>query len=89
MDKKQINVAAFLDLKEAFDIINHKILLSKFKVAGIEGHSGLWLENYLLDRRQFVTLNGAQSETLMLDYGIPQGSVLGPTLFSMHYNEIV
>ena len=89
MDKKQINVAAFLDLKEAFDIINHKILLSKFKVAGIEGHSGLWLENYLLDRRQFVTLNGAQSETLMLDYGIPQGSVLGPTLFSMHYNDII
>ena len=89
IDKKQINIAAFLDLKKAFGIINHKILLSKLKVAGIEGHSGLWLENYLLDRRQFVTLNGAQSETLMLDYGIPQGSVLGPTLFSMHYNDII
>ena len=89
VDKKQINIAAFLDLKKAFGIINHKILLSKLKVAGIEGHSGLWLENYLLDRKQFVTLNGAQSETLTLDYGVPQASVLGLTLFSIHYNEIV
>ena len=72
MDKKQINVAAFLDLKEAFDIINHKILLSKFKVAGIEGHSGLWLENYLLDRKQFVTLNGAQSETYVRSWCTPR-----------------
>ena len=89
IDKKQINIAAFLDLKKAFGIINHKILLSKLKVAGIEGHSGLWLENYLLDRKQFITLNGAQSETLTLDYGVPQASVLGLTLFSIHYNEIV
>ena len=77
-----------MDLKKAFGIINHKILLSKLKVAGIEGHSGLWLENYLLDRKQFVTLNGAQSETLTLDYGVPQASVLGLTLFSIRYNEI-
>ena len=72
IDKKQINIATFLDLKKAFDIINHKILLSKLKVADIEGHRGLWLENYLLDRKQFVTLNGAQSETLTLDYRVPQ-----------------
>ena len=62
--------------------------MSKLKVAGIEGHSGLWLENYLLDRKQFVTLNGAQSETFTLDYGVPQASVLGLTLFSIHYNGI-
>ena len=62
--------------------------MSKLKVAGIEGHSGLWLGNHLLDRKQFVTLNGAQSETLTLDYGVPQASVLGLTLFSIHYNEI-
>ena len=79
IDKKQINIAAFLDLKKAFGIINHKILLSKLKVAGIEGHSGLWLENYLLDRKQFVTLNGAQSETLTLDYGVPHTSCMGPS----------
>ena len=53
--------------------------MSKLKVAGIEGHSGLWLENYLLDRKQFVTLNDAQSETLTLDYGVPHTSCMGPS----------
>ena len=72
-----------LDLSAAFDTVSHSIILkrlpSKF---GVEGSALKWINSYLTDRRQSVLVNGVYSEPTTLKYGVPQGSVLGPTIFS-------
>ena len=76
--------------KKALDIITLKIIcLSKLNDAGVRDRSGLWFESYLSHRKQYVVLNGFQSEIPPIDYGVPQGSILSPTLCSIHYNDIV
>ena len=69
-------LAIFIDLKKAFDTVDHKILLQKMEHYGIRGTSNTWFQNYLTDREQFVSINGAQSETVNMICGVPQGSVL-------------
>ena len=89
IDRKSITVAAYLDLRKAFDIINHDILLSKLDMAGITGTSYNWFKSYLTDRKQFVTYKDTQSEVMDLNYGVPQGSVCGPSLFSIHFDGVL
>ena len=88
IDRKSITVAAFLDLRKAFDVINHDILLSKLDKAGITGTSYNWFKSYLTERKQFVTYKETHSEVMDLNYGVPQGSVLGPSLFSIHFDGV-
>ena len=88
IDRKSITVAAFLDLRKAFDVINQDILLSKLDKAGITGTSYQWFKSYLTDRKQFVTYKETQSEVMDLNYGVPQGSFLGPSLFSIHFDGV-
>ena len=88
IDNKQLTVAAFLDLRKAFDVINHRLLLSKLKNGGISGMAIQWLESYLKDRKQYVCWNGYCSDVLSVEHGVPQGSVLGPTLFSIYYDSV-
>ena len=77
-----------MDLRKAFDVINNDILLSKLDKAGITGTSYNWFKSYLTDRKQFVTYKENQSEVMDLNYGVPQGSVLGPSLFSIHFDGV-
>ena len=86
IDIKQIAIAAFLDLRKAFDVINHNLLLKKLESAGVSGSAFRWFKSY--NRRQYVTSNSTESKSLALRYGVPQGSVLGPTLFCAHYNHV-
>ena len=78
VDKGHIGVLALLDLSAAFDTVNHVILMETLRRRfGVGGDALGWLADYLNGRRQFVRV--ASSETDMpLQYGIPQGSVLGP-----------
>ena len=81
--------AIFCDISKAFDRVWHKGLLIKLKAAGITGNLLLWFEDYLLDRRQCVVLQGVRSNPVCIRVGVPQGSILGPILFLLYINDIV
>ena len=78
----------FIDLKKAFDTVNHQILFAKMKKYGIDGLEYLWFQSYLENRRQFNRVNGACSDLKDIDCGVPQGSCLGPLLSFIYINDL-
>ena len=82
-------IGIFMDLSKAFDTLDHEILLKKLQVYGIRGVTLSWFRNYLLDRQQYVAVNGASSDLLTIQCGVPQGSILGPLLFLIYINDII
>ena len=77
-----------LDLRKAFDTVNHRILLRKLELLGIRGNCYSWFSDYLRDRMQFVTVSDVKSSSLNINCGVLQGSILGPTLFLVYVNSI-
>ena len=88
LDNKQFACGVFVDLQKAFDTVDHKILLSKLSHYGIKGFANKWLGSYLTNRSQSVNLNGATSDELKITCGVPQGSILGPLLFTVYINDM-
>jgi hypothetical protein len=80
-------LGVFLDLKKAFDVCSHSILLKKLSKMGINGTSLEWFKNYLAGRLQRVDINGNLSDELSLDISVIQGSILGPILFLCYIND--
>ena len=78
----------FLDLTKAFDSVSHELLLSKLKETGISIEFCKWMESYLANRVQRVKLNNSALPYTAIKYGVPQGSVLGPILFSIYINNL-
>ena len=86
--KYQKKMTFFLDLKKAFDTLDHNVLLDKIEKYGIRGNCLKWLHSYLTNRMQRVEANGTTSKWKEIKYGVPQGSILGPLLFLIYINDL-
>lgn len=89
IDERHSAVLVGLDLSAAFDIIEHDILLDRVeKVFGVSGSALDWIASYLHERSQYVMAGGERSQTTHCTFGVPQGSCLGPFLFSLYVSPI-
>ena len=89
LDKNCVTVLVLLDLSAAFDTIDHQTLLTRLeKQYGISDKPLKWVSSYLSERFQSVSVNGEQSQPVLMKYSVPQGSVLGPKYFTMYTKPV-
>ena len=88
IDQGRVTASIFLDLKKAFDTVNHDLLISKLKSYGINGNALKWFHSYLSNRSQAVNINSTLSNFKKINIGVPQGSILGPLLFILFVNSL-
>ena len=88
MDKGLIVGAIFLDFQKAFDSVSHDILGQKLQAVGISGDLYSWIVSYLRRRKQYTEINGKSSVEEEVLFGVPQGSLLGPKLYTILVNDL-
>ena len=88
LDKGNIGCGIFIDLQKAFDTIEHDILLSKLEHYGICGLANEWFKSYLSNRKQYVSINGYDSDLVDVKFGVPQGSVVDLLVFLVYINDL-
>ena len=84
VDNEMLNGVVFVDLKKAFDTIDHSILVRKLKCYGVDTAGIRWFESYLFGRSQKCSVNGTLSNSTRVTCGVPQGSSLGPLISCLH-----
>ena len=88
MNQKEHCVGIFVDLKKAFNTVNHEVLLGQLDRCGVRGLPLRWLSSYLRGRQQFVTIDGHCSQQRTIEVGVPQGSILGPIPIVIYINDL-
>jgi hypothetical protein len=88
MNENKFTIGVFFDLKKAFDVCSHDILLMKLSKMGITGTALEWFKSYLSERSQVVDINGNISRLRKIKISVLQGSVLGPILFLCFINDL-
>ena len=88
LDEDKFACGVFIDLQKAFETVDHGILLSKLNHYGVRGASYQWFKSYLIGRQQYTTIAHLKSDLHGINYGVPQGSILGPTLFLLYINDL-
>ena len=87
-DRWEITASCYIDIKKAFDCVNHSYLLQMIQTLPLPQSILDWLESYLADRKQCTLVNGETSDYQSLNFSVPQGSILGPLLFIFYINSL-
>ena len=88
LEKSEYTAITFIDLKKAFDTVNHDILVPKLEHYGVKNKEIRWFRSYLTNRKQCCKVNGQLSDLGLTKTGVPQGSCLGPLLFIIYVNGL-